>query len=51
MPYVDAELPEGRQPICGYSIERVGVVDCIYNANDMSLAYLGLEVRPVLRTT
>ena len=46
--HIYAELAEMGKPVGGYSIEGVGVVDRVNDANDMGLANLGFEVQAVL---
>ena len=35
---INAKLTEIREPVHGDSIKRVGVVDCVDDANDVGLA-------------
>jgi hypothetical protein len=46
--HINTQLPEMREPVRRYSVERVGVVNSIDNTDDMSLADLRLKMSAVV---
>ena len=49
--HIYAQCSKAWQPVSGYSVERIGIVYCVYNTYGMGFTNLGLEVRAVLRCT